>query len=92
MVRTEGGGVGAGSGWRGGQGPGHRALRGVVGSGKPVKGEELGRAESDLLLKELPLAPCGGPAGGAETSDVDVAIVLASKDELRTKATAVGRE
>lgn len=49
-------------------------------------------AESVLLLKELPLAPRGGPAGGAETSDVDVAIVLASKDELRMKATAVGRE
>lgn len=51
-----------------------------------------GVAESVLLLKKLPLAPRGGPAGEAETSDVDVAIVLASKDELRMKATAVGRE
>lgn len=58
--------------------------------GSQGRGLSWGVAESVLLLKELPLAPRGGPAGGAETSDVDVAIVLASKDELRMQATAAG--
>lgn len=50
-----------------------------------------GVAGSGLHLKELPLAPPGGPAGGAETRDVDVAIVR-GQDEVRMKATAAGRE
>lgn len=52
-----------------------RALRGC----EPLKGvESQGMTKSGLYLKDLPLAPCGGPDGGAETSDVDVVTVQAS--------------
>lgn len=49
-----------------------------MGRGSQGRTLSWGAAESGLHLKELPLAPRGRPAAGAETSDVDVAIVLAS--------------